>query len=301
MGYRNLIIENPAKLSLKNQQLMLDNGSTVSIPVEDINAIVFESRQAVVSTALLSFLAQNNVAVYICDEKHMPCAVLEPFSQHSRQAKAVLEQIALSEAKQKGLWNQIVKAKIINQSRCLGFCGKFSDSEELAYLAQTVKNGDETNTEATAAMKYFPALFGEGFRRSDDSDLRNACLNYGYAVLRGCIARYLAAYGFLPCIGIHHCSQLNAFNLADDIIEPYRPIVDLFVAANVAKQTGGLTPDLKRYLFHLLNYNIQICGKQYGLAYATELTIQSFSACCGKKQKELKLPLLVELSLHSYE
>lgn len=300
MPYRNIVIESDVRLSMKNCQLIIDNGK-FSVPLEDINAILIESRQTTISSTLMSKFGQNGITVYFCDEKHMPCSVVMPYMQHSRQIKTISNQFSLSVPGKKNLWKQVVINKIKNQSICLRLCGKNEIADKLDYLSKTVKSGDEENVEATAAMLYFPALFGKGFKRTDESDLRNSCLNYGYAIIRGQVARLLTSYGFLTCMGINHHSELNQFNLADDIMEPFRPVVDLFVVTNIAEQTGELVPQQKRNLFNLLNYDIAIENKCYSVAYAAEIVIQSLSACFEKTRKDLKLPVLRELNIHAYE
>lgn len=301
MGYRNIIIESNASLSLKNDQLIIETQESFSLPIEDINSVLIESRQASISTALLSFLAQNGVCVFFCDEKHLPCALLLPFMQHSRQLKIIKSQLDTTLPLKKQLWKEIVKSKITNQSMVLRFSGKFDEADKIEILSKNIKSGDSENVEATAAMQYFPALFGSEFRRSDENDLRNSALNYGYAIIRGQVARLLTSYGFLPCFGINHHSELNSFNLADDIIEPFRPLVDLFVVTNVGEQEGVLTPDLKRKLVNLLSYNIEIEDKKYALSYAIEVMIKSLSFSITTQSVKLKLPVLQELCLHSYE
>jgi len=167
-------------------------------------------------------------------------------------------------------------------------------------MAKKVRSGDEGHVEGYAAAMYFPALFGDDYLRGDESDCRNAWLNYGYSILRGLIARTLCVYGFFSLFGVHHRSSLNQFNLADDFIEPFRPIVDLYVAKYASRDTG-LLPAIKRQLVNLVNYDICISGNKYTLAYAIERTIQSFSAVCLGKRKELLLPELIALKQHSYE
>jgi len=301
MPYRNLVIQNEARLSLKNRQLRVQNDKTdVTLPIEDIDTILIENRQTIVTTALLGALAQSGVAVFICDEYHLPCAVLTPFSQHSRQLEVAQKQLALSMPLKKQLWKQIVISKIQNQAKCLVLCERQDSANELKLIAKQVRSGDAGHAEGHAAAKYFPALFGTGFTRSGTEDCRNSWLNYGYAIVRGCVARSLSVYGFLPMFGLQHHSSLNQFNLADDFIEPYRQIVDLYTATH-ASQGDGLTSNIKGGLVNLINYNIIINGKRYALSRAVELTVQSFSAVCAGRTKTLLLPNLDELNMHTYE
>jgi len=302
MPFRNIIVQNDAHMSLKNSQLRVQTQTAdATLPIEDINMILIENRQTVLSSALLSALAGSGVAVFVCDERHMPSAVLEPYAQHSRGLEIARNQLNLSLPAKKQMWKQIVVAKILNQAICLSLCGEMAASRELKDIVKHVKSGDEGNAEGYAASKYFPALFRGGFVRRDDGDHRNAWLNYGYAIVRGCVARSLAVYGFLPMFGLQHHSTLNQFNLADDFIEPYRQIVDLYTAKYSAFDDGGLTSSTKAQLVNLLNYDILINKNKHTLARAIELTVQSFSAVCAGRAKVLNLPELVALNQHTYE
>lgn len=301
MGYRNILVENEASLSLKNNQLVVTKEEAHTIPVEDINSVLIESRRVNISSALMSFLAQRGVALFICDEKHLPCAVLTPFMQHSRQLKIVDAQMQMKLPEKKKIWKEIVCSKIANQAMVLELSGDANTAERLRGIAKTVKSGDSDNAEATAAMLYFPKLFGEQFTRGNDMDLRNSCLNYGYAIIRGQIARLLSSYGFLTCLGVNHHSQLNSFNLADDAMEPFRPLVDLFVVTNIGEQENELTPPLKRKIFNLLSYDMEIDGKNYAMSYAAEILVQSLSSRILGQTEILKMPRVRDLRTHKYE
>jgi len=301
MAYRNIVVSSDAKLSLKNRQLCIKTDMVNdTVPIEDIDTVLIESRQSVLSTALMGALAKSGVALFVCDEFHMPCAVLQPYLQHSRQHEVTKRQLALSTPAKKRLWQQIVVSKISNQARCLSLQGYEEEALELERISKSVKSGDSGYAEGHAAAKYFSTLFGEGVTRGDDLDCRNGWLNYGYAIVRGCVARTLSVYGFMPLFGIQHHSQLNQFNLADDFIEPFRPIVDLFTAENATSDTK-LTPEVKRRLVNLINYNILMDSKKYTLSYAIELAVKSFSSVLMEKRKDLLLPELMLLELHKYE
>jgi CRISPR-associated protein Cas1 len=230
----------------------------------------------------------------------MPCAVLEPYLQHSRQHEITRRQLALTVSAKKQLWKQIVSAKINNQSICLELNGHANTARELSFMAKQVRSGDTGHVEGYAAARYFPILFGDSFTRGDDTDMRNAWLNYGYAIVRGCVARTLTVYGLVPLFGIQHHSSLNQFNLADDFIEPYRPLVDLLVAQE-ATNKSELSPEAKRLLLNLVNYDIKIGGKKYSLTYAIEKTVQSFSSICMGNGKKILLPEVTFLRQHTYE
>ena len=301
MAYRNIFITNEACLTLKNKSLRIENTLVDdTIPIEDIDTVLIENRRCTLSTALLSALAQSGVALFICDEMHMPCAVLLPYLQHSRQHEITKRQLALSTPAKKRIWKQIVTAKIKNQAKCLELSGLHEASQEILQRAKHVKSGDSTHVEGHTAAKYFSVLFGENFIRTNDDEPRNAWLNYGYAIIRGLVARTLAVYGFFATMGIHHHSQLNQFNLADDFMEPFRPLIDLFVAKNATVYTP-LNSKAKYDLINLINYNILMSGKKFALSYGIELCIKSFSSMLMGKRNDLLMPEIIALEQHRYE
>ena len=296
MAYRNVMITTPCRISCQREQLVIQGENNVSFPLEDLLSLLIESRQCTVTTAALSALAKNGTIVFLCDEKHIPCSITLPLAQHSRQLEVTRVQFAWTQSERNRWWQQLVKAKIQNQAECLALCGICDVAAVLHSQAVAVSRGDKENREATAAALYFSSVFGKGFTRNEDMDGRNAALNYGYAILRGCMARCLAVYGFIPWLGLHHSSTLNAWNLADDMMEPYRPVVDLFVASQIGEE-AALDTKLKSCLFNLLNMDI-LSGKQrYSVAYAMERQVQSLRG----GSKELCLPCLVPLQQHRYE
>lgn len=299
MAFRSIMIESPAQLSLRDEQLVIRTDREHTVPMEDISALLLENRRSTITTAALARLGQCGCAVFLCDEKHIPCAVLTPFQQHSRALTVLRSQMEATEPLKKRLWQSVVKAKISNQALCLRLAGKESEAQALFSLADRVRSGDSENAEATAAQLYFPVLFGEGFTRGEENGY-NAALNYGYAILRGCTARTLAVYGFLPSLGIHHRSALNAFNLADDLMEPFRPLVDLLVHS-FTDQEEELTPERKRALFNCLNLEMLSGGQRHSVSYAIDREIQSLRRAMEEKQPLLTLPALTELKQHSYE
>lgn len=300
MAFRNIIIESPAQISLKNKQLIIKTDSEHSVAVEDISALLIESRASSITAAALSHLGQSGCAVFICDEKHLPCAVLEPFSQHSRALGVLKAQLEATEPLKKRLWQQIVISKIANQSAVLRLCGKDRAADALMRMSETVKSGDPDNVEALAAQRYFPALFDEGFSRGSESVV-NSALNYGYAIIRGCAARCLAVYGLVPALGLHHKSTLNGFNLADDIMEPFRPLIDLLTYYLITEDDLELTPQLKRQLFNSLNLDIISGGQHHSASYAIERLVRSLSRSLFDGKAVLRLPEIIELGQHKYE
>ncbi|HIW93095.1 MAG TPA: type II CRISPR-associated endonuclease Cas1 [Candidatus Flavonifractor merdipullorum] len=299
MEFRSVFVSNPAQLSVRRGQLVIRQEEERSVPMEDLSALLLESRAVSITTAALQELTDHGVTVYLCDETHLPAALVLPMNRHSRQLKLLKGQIAMRRPTQKRVWQGVVMSKISNQARCLSLLRK-DEAEELRELADQVRSGDPDNWEAVAAARYFPALFGAGFTRGEECRV-NAALNYGYAILRGAVARHLVMRGLEPCLGIFHHSELNRFNLADDLMEPYRPLVDLYVASHVPDDEGDLTPAIKQQLFQLSHYLVEQGGKQFRAISAIGRMADSFSRIVQSGEGQLELPHLLPLQLGRYE
>lgn len=295
MAFYNLFVGSEAHISVKNNQLKLKNIEKEEIyPVEDINSIIIENLQSSITTFTLSKLAQSKVVVYLCDEKHLPCAYLLPYYSHFSQSKIFQTQIDLPAPLRKNLWKETVKHKIQNQNICLKLCDK---KEKLSSYINKIKSDDATNMEAVSASVYFKELFGDKFTRAQDNSI-NSALNYGYAILRGAVARNIVSHGLLPFLGLKHSNTFNNYNLADDLMEVFRPFVDLCVYENYDLK---FNKDYKMILFDILNADCEIDGAKYSLSYAVELFIQSFSLSLSEKKDVLKFPKLLKLKRHEYE
>lgn len=301
MGFRNIKIDSHVKLSIKNQQLYIETYILRQIPLEDINCIIIENQTVTVSAYLLQKMADMGITVYVCDEKHLPNAVLLPMVRHSRHFKILKYQIEAGKPLQKRLWQQIVVRKIRNQALCLAYLD-LDGSEELMKMCKEVQSGDRTHVEAKAAAFYFKSLYGLGFSRGNDHVI-NSALNYGYAIVRGLIARSIVCYGLEPSIGVFHHSELNNFNLADDMIEPFRPLVDLYVSQNydVAEIDSDLTPERKRDIFGIINYDMDVKGEKRIISNCIDMLVASYSSALQGKRSDLELPELMQLQVHSYE
>lgn len=299
MEFRSIFIANPAKLSVKLGQLVIQQEQEFTIPMEDISSLLLESRAISITAAALQELTANGVTVFLCDDAHLPAALALPMNRHSRQHKLLRGQIAMTKPTQKRIWQAVVTAKIANQAQCLHLLGH-QEADTLQALSHQVRSGDPDNLEATAAAQYFPVLFGKGFTRGEVCRV-NAALNYGYAILRGAVARNLVVRGMEPCLGIFHHSELNQFNLADDLMEPYRPLVDLYVASQVPDDDGPLTPLIKQQLFHLTNYLIEQNGKQFRAITAIGRMTDSFSRMVQGGAGPMELPALLPLQPYRYE
>lgn len=276
MAWRGLHITKPGRLSLADGQIVVSQESgDVRMPLEDIGWIILDEPRLTLTTALLSACAENGVALINTDARHMPSSLTLPFHRHHRQAAIADYQINLSLPFRKRCWQAIVVAKIRNQADVLDR-HECAHGDTLRAMTRHVSSGDADNVEARAARQYWSALFRD-FIRDDQSDLRNMMLNYGYAVMRAVVARALVGAGFLPCIGLHHASQTNPFNFADDLIEPFRPFVDHMVV----EQFGGrdassdMTIDDRRKLAGIPLETARLNGGEFSLLAATEACIAS--------------------------
>ena len=298
MGYINIFIANYGKVYIDHSQLRIEGERQQSFPLEDINSVVIENQRVHLSAYTLAKLAENNTAVFLCDEKHMPMATVLPYNSHSRRLKVLRMQLALKKPLQKQLWRDIVVAKILNQAECAALCG--NDCEKLKSIAARVASGDTTHCEAEAAAVYFKTVFGKFFTRGQENII-NSAMNYGYAIIRGIIARTLVAHGLEPNFGLFHASELNEFNLADDFIEPFRPMADLFAAKYLDHGRTELDSEVKLDLYNLVNCDVTVGSERQPLTYAVEMLVSSYLSCLRQGKGELKLPKLLELNMHRYE
>lgn len=297
MGYRVIFLTNPARLYVKNQQLVIDNGDVFKVPLEDIECIAIDSMQISMNSYLLSRLSEYAITLYVTDKTHHPCGTFLPLLRHSRHLSVLKNQLEMTLPNKKKLWKQIVCQKIENQATVLKLCG-IDEWKSIDVLKSMVKSGDPDNMEAVAASKYFKLLFGKNYTRTQDNFI-NPKLNYGYSILRSTISKYLVVYGYEPSLGIFHKSNLNSFNLSDDIIEPFRPIVDLYVKKFALEDE--IDTHTKASLANLLNCDLIIDNKLFACAKAIELTIKSLSSWYNDKNKSLLLPQIIDLEQHTYE
>lgn len=295
--YQNVIIENGARIYQKNNQLYIQGAEEHHLPIEDINMLMLSQPQMTMSAQSLVSLSENGSAVVLCDAKHMPTAMMVPFAANARRLKMIRCQVSQSKPRLKRIWQQIVKGKIQNQGKCLQLAGK---KDTVTFFANKVLSGDAKNVEAVAAAVYFKTLFGENFTRHDDTVI-NGMLNYGYAIFRSAIARYVALYGLEPCWGIFHHSEANAFNLADDMIEPFRPVVDLYVAMHVHESDVAMTLAMRHELVQLLGCNIILQDEIHSVSYAMERVVQSLIRCFTGASESIVVPEVMAEKIHTYE
>ena len=292
MAWCVVAIENPTRLSLRDNQLVIAQDVEATLPIEDLDTLVLDSYGITTTANLLTALATKSTTTVICDEKHLPASVLLPYSQHSRQAKVSRQQLAMSQPLKKQLWQRVVEQKIVNQADVLRMVGL--DDMSIRKHASDVKSGDTSNRESIAARIYFDQLLDDATRRKPI--WHNAALNYGYAMVRSHIARHIAARGLVASQGIFHHNELNSFNLADDLIEPYRAAVDLYVLEKVAPlhvgdRDASLTKHDRQIIIDILNYYVIMNGKKFMIKHAVERTVESFIECIEVKEaRKLLLP-----------
>lgn len=299
MSFRNIIISNPATLSVKNNNLVIKNQIDYQIPIEDISILMIENSSVNITNKLLSRLSENNIATIICDDKHLPNSIVLPLNVHHRSYKVLKNQLSQSVAFSKRIWQGLIKQKLYNQGECLKVLGLQGD-EYLKKLSTSVESGDKGNREAIGAKYYFKSIFGDAFIRGEENWI-NSALNYGYTIMRSAIARALTMYGFNTALGVNHCNELNSFNLADDFIEPYRPIVDLWVYSHIDEK-NELTKEDRIALVDLINYDCIINNQSHSIINSIDKTISSYSSACSNKDFSLlKLPTIKPLEYHFYE
>ena len=296
---RTLYFGNPVYLHKSQMQLRViksdDNSTLGTIPIEDIGVVVLDNPQITITHALLASLIERNAAIISCDEKHMPAGLMLPLDGNSIQAERFREQIEATEPLKKNLWAQTIKAKIANQSKVLKMAG--TENKRLEALLPQVQSGDPDNIEGRAASIYWKMLFEDiPFVRDRYGTMPNAHLNYGYAVLRAIVARSLVASGLLPTFGIHHINRYNAYCLADDIMEPYRPFCDWMVF-NMLKRNeildDDLTKDHKAKLLTLASVDIEIDKKKSALMVGTSRTTSSLAECFSGVRRKIVYPEFV--------
>ena len=306
---RTLCFSNPAYLSLTNSQLVIKmpevekanlpetfKESTVrTIPIEDIGVVVLDNRQITITQGAIEAMLENNCAIITCDSSHLPVGLMLPLCGNTTQSERFREQIDASLPLKKQLWQQTVQSKIHNQAAVLKQTRDVVVKNMLAW-ENDVRSGDADNLEGRAAAYYWKNMFPDvaDFTRDRDGVAPNNLLNYGYAILRAVVARSLVASGLLPTLGIHHHNKYNAYCLADDIMEPYRPYIDLLVTGITAKfgYPEELTTELKRELLVIPVLDVVIGGQRSPLMTAVAQTTASLYKCFSGDARKIVYPVI---------
>src|SRR5574344_1577030 len=295
---RTLYFGNPAYLSMKNAQILIHNPELLiqdagkTVPIEDVGVVILDNKQITITQGLLESLLENNVAVITCDSSRLPVGLLLPLCGNATQNERFRNQLNASLPLQKQLWQQTMQCKISNQAAVLGL-KKSVDVRNMVRWASSVRSGDPDNYEAQAAVYYWKNMFpDEIFVRDRDGFPPNNLLNYGYAILRAIVARSLVASGLLPTLGIHHHNRYNAYCLADDIMEPYRPYVDELVIAivNSGVDYAEVNTDLKSKLLTIPVMDVMINGQRSPLMVAVGQTTASLYKCISGEQRKIIYP-----------
>lgn len=289
---KSLFFGNKASLTTKNKQLIVKTEiREASIPIEDIGFMVLENPEIYISLPAIQRLIANNVAVIFCDEKHLPSGMLLNLDSHHLQQEIFHYQIHASEPLKKQLWQQTIQEKISNQARLLEHVG--ITKHPLKFYKEHVKSGDIDNREGVAAAYYWKHLFAKPFKRERYGEFPNLFLNYGYTILRAAVARALSASGLLNTLGIHHHNKYNAFSLADDIMEPFRPLVDakvLFILKTYDEQE--LTTKIKSELLQVLTETVYFPDRKSPLMVALSTTCSSLQQCYMGAKRKITYPKL---------
>lgn len=292
---RALYITTALRLSVKNNQLVIESKDKPevmnTVPIEDIGYLIVENQQTTFTIPALNSLSENNVAVVFCGKNMMPCSMLLNLDSCTIQGERYRQQISATDTLKKYLWQQIIESKIKNQSNLLAKLGL--DGDKLKPLYKNVKRGDADNREGVAAKIYWGELFGKGFYRYREGPPPNSLLNYGYSILRGAVARGLMGSGLFPAFGIFHRNRNNAFPLADDMMEPFRPYIDEVVYYLHNEGVDALNKDVKQHIVKTL-----FCDTKYervtrpmdiGITYSCA----SLAKCFSGELKHLKFPILI--------
>ena len=307
---KTLCFSNPIYLSLRNAQLVLhlpevESNKTLpevmkkeaerTIPIEDIGVVVLDNRRITITSGAMEALLENNCAVITCNQKSMPIGLLLPLSGNTIQNERFRSQLDASLPLRKQLWQQTIKQKILNQEYVLR-TNTDKETNCMRIWANDVRSGDPDNLEARAAAYYWKNLFENypNFARDREGEAPNNLLNYGYAILRAVIARALVGSGLLPTLGIHHHNRYNAYCLADDIMEPYRPYVDQLVLDIIHNSTeiSEITREIKIQLLSIPTLDVIMNSKRSPLMIAAQQTTASLAKCFAGESKHICYPVM---------
>lgn len=294
MGFRTVFVKDGDKLSLQLDNLYIrKKGDKYVIPLDDIQSIILEGHDTVITTRLLARLTKYHIPVIICDHKHMPTGIFLEIGQYHRASKRLQKQAAWKQEIKDIVWQKIVRMKIENQFEV---ASQLSDDihrlNKISQLSQEVQIGDSTNREGHAAKLYFNAIYGVDFSRKDDY-IENAYMDYGYAIIRSQIAKDIAASGLHPALGIFHKGEYNAFNLVDDLMEPFRPIMDWYIHLSVHDGDNFLTYEKRLQLINFLNLSMKINGRTQRIYNIMADYVNSFIKAMEEENPDVLLKIKV--------
>ncbi len=297
--FRTLTVNFGEKLKVKDGWLIVEIADEErKIPIEDLYSVVIDNQETSITVPTLHKLTDSGVHILICNEKHQPVTVILPQNTHYRPLNVIRKQIALTNEFKDKLWDKIVKAKIKNQAEVLKLCGGKSEKiKRINEFATEVIGGDEGNREGIAAKMFFREMYGSSFVRMNDDGI-NAALNYGYTVIRSAFCKTLCAYGYNCVLGIHHINESNAFNLADDLMEPLRPIIDMWVDDNIEDLLDNLSRSQRNQLACIINDDVAIDGKTMRIRNAIDKYVSSLTSAIEHQNVSLlKIPKIIRTNI----
>ena len=287
------IAEENRYISLKRGFIVIQQGSEElgSVPLDDIAVLLLSAQGVTLTKNIINGLSEKGCITIFCGSNYIPLSMVLPIASHTYFTKIIKTQINASEPFKKRVWQQIVIQKIKNQALSLKYCGKEDNIDLIEKISRMVKSGDPDNREAYAARIYWKSLFGDTFTRDKDGDGINAFLNYGYAIMRACMARAICSHGLIPSLGIHHDNNLNQFCLADDLFEIYRPIVDTMVYKLIENGEKELNPKNKKALASLLKVKVHTFEGESQVVQSMQYFASSFVNALEVGKPDIELPI----------
>jgi CRISPR-associated protein Cas1 len=278
------------RLRLDNLEVMKQDNK-VFIPLSDITMVVLEGNRTMLSTKLMSRMSQNNVGLVICDDKYLPVGIYLPYGQYHHYSKRVIKQSSWSDEQKGIIWQEVIGQKMQNQLAFAQYSGVETERLELMEdLINDLQIGDATNREGHVAKVYFDSLYGKSFTRDDDC-LINAAMNFGYAILRSCMARIVVGNGLVTMLGIFHRNEFNSFNLVDDLMEPYRPLMDYWVNKNVLDDKEYLSYESRLKIIEFMNQKIKINNKKMTIDNSMQEYVQNFISAIDETDPSLVIKI----------
>ncbi|MDR3215147.1 MAG: type II CRISPR-associated endonuclease Cas1 [Bacilli bacterium] len=289
MSYRQLFILIPCHLSIKNDSISIQQYRHENlVPVNDVFTIIIDSEEVTFTSNFFTRCSKEHITILICNEKHYPNCIVNSLNQHYRPYQILKYQLSFPESSQELITEQLLKNKIDNQYKVIQLIN--NDENILKLLkkySEEITGKDQINREGIAAKIFFKSLYGEDFVRMENDNI-NFALNYGYAVLRSVICRTVNSYGLLAYLGVNHHGNENPFNLVYDLIEPFRPIIDYYVAKHITDIYSGMGVEEKKEIVNLLNANVKVNNKSVKLQYAIELLVKSYLNCIENGESNLE-------------
>lgn len=290
MGWRIVHVKDGDLLRLRLDNLEVrKKENKVFIPLSDITMVVLESNKTAITTKLLSSLSQNNVGLVICDDKYLPVGIYLPYGQYHHYSKRAIKQADWTSDQKDKIWKNVIGQKMSNQISYAKFCGVEEERIELMQdLLENLEDGDKTNREGHTAKVYFDSLYGKSFTRDDDN-LINAAMNFGYAIVRSSMARIIVGNGLVTMLGIFHKNEFDSFNLVDDLMEPYRPLMDYWVNKYVIDNQEYLNYEARLKVIEFMNQKIVINNEKMTISNSMQEYVTSFVTAMEEQESDLLL------------